>query len=179
MENHNEPLGGPQVIVEVDEAKIGRRKYNRGRIIQGQWVFGAVERISRRIFVIPIKDRSAATLIAIIQKHIAPGTIIHSDCWKGYSSLNELNYTHRTVNHSQNFVNPVTGVHTQNIERLWRDMRGALPRFGTSEKHYVHYLGEFIFKKQYEFNERISQFFKIMASLYPLTNLNNQSITDE
>ncbi|EFN88602.1 hypothetical protein EAI_12376, partial [Harpegnathos saltator] len=80
-------------------------KYNRGRIIQGQWVFGAIERISRRIFVIPIKNRSAATLFTIIQKYVAPGTIIHSYCWKGYNSLNELNYIHQTVNHSQNFVN--------------------------------------------------------------------------
>jgi len=91
-ENDNKPLGGPDIIVEVDEAKIGRRKYNRGRIIRGQWIFGVIERNSGRIFVIPIKDRSAITLTAIIQKHIAPGTIIHSDSWKGYNLLNQFNY---------------------------------------------------------------------------------------
>jgi len=31
-----------EVIVEIDEAKIGKRKYNCGRIIRGQWVFGAI-----------------------------------------------------------------------------------------------------------------------------------------
>ncbi|RLU14819.1 hypothetical protein DMN91_012706 [Ooceraea biroi] len=153
VENDRKLLGGPEIIVEVDEAKSGRRKYNRGRVIRGQWIFGTTERNSNRIFVIPIEDRSAATLTTIIRQHIAPGTIIHSDSWKGYTGLTEFNYIHRTVNHSQNFVDPTMGVHTQNIERLWRDMRAALPRFGTSQNHYMHYLAEFVFKKQYSFNE--------------------------
>jgi len=29
--------------MEVDEAKVGRRKYNRGWIIGEQWVFSAIE----------------------------------------------------------------------------------------------------------------------------------------
>lgn len=129
-------------------------------------------------FVISIENRSAITLTAIIQKHIAPSTIIHSDSWKGYNSLNKFNYIHWIVNQFTNFVDPVTGVHTQNIETLWRDMRTALPRFDTSEKHYTHYLAEFLFKKQYTYNEQIPQFFKIMACLYPLNN-SSQSVMDE
>lgn len=31
-------------MIKIDEAKIGKRKYNRGRIMQGQWVFGGIER---------------------------------------------------------------------------------------------------------------------------------------
>lgn len=49
-------------------------------------------------------------------------------------------------------------------------MRAALPRSGTSEKHYTHYLAEFLFTKQYTYNERILQFFKIIARLYSLIN---------
>ncbi|KAJ8966581.1 hypothetical protein NQ317_011999 [Molorchus minor] len=33
-------LGGPGKIAEIDEAKVGRKKYNRGRILEGQWIFG-------------------------------------------------------------------------------------------------------------------------------------------
>jgi hypothetical protein len=45
------------------------------------------------------------------------GTTIHSDEWAAYRSLrNNPNYIHLTVNHSINFVEPTSGVHTQNIE---------------------------------------------------------------
>lgn len=33
-------LGGSGKYVEIDEAKFGRRKYNVGRLVEGQWVFG-------------------------------------------------------------------------------------------------------------------------------------------
>ncbi|KYM98252.1 hypothetical protein ALC62_11050 [Cyphomyrmex costatus] len=76
------------------------------------------------------------------------------------------NYTHCTVNHAENFVDPHTGVHTQNIERLWRDMKSVLPRYGTSKAHYEHYLHEFMLKRYYSLQERIDVFFDIMTCFY-------------
>ena len=38
-------LGAPGVIVKVDEAKFGKRKYNKGSYREGQWVLGTVNRI--------------------------------------------------------------------------------------------------------------------------------------
>lgn len=43
MQNHKQ-IGGNNIIVEIDEAKFGRRKYHRGRLITGQWLFGGIER---------------------------------------------------------------------------------------------------------------------------------------
>ncbi|RLU25466.1 hypothetical protein DMN91_001622 [Ooceraea biroi] len=144
---HNEEqIGGPNVVVEIDEAKFGRRKYHRGRLITGQWLFGGVERHTGRFFVVPVKQRSSQILIPIVRRFIAPGTIILRDCWKAYNNLKNYNYIHCVVNHSENFVDPHTGAHTQNIERLWRDIRHGVPRYGTRDYHYVHYLAEFIFK---------------------------------
>ncbi|KAI5714690.1 hypothetical protein M8J77_012437 [Diaphorina citri] len=31
-------------VVEIDEAKFGRRKYNRGRVIDGKWLFEEIRR---------------------------------------------------------------------------------------------------------------------------------------
>lgn len=47
------------------------------------------------------------------KKYIRPGSIIHSDEWKGYDCIPNIpsyNYAHSTVNHSRNFVNPITGL---------------------------------------------------------------------
>ena len=60
-----------------------------------------------------------------------PGTKIISDHYASYVSVNEIhtlennpllidmNYTHEWVNHSRNFVDPITGAHTQRIEGVW------------------------------------------------------------
>jgi hypothetical protein len=61
LEGSSQKIGGPNKIVEIDESKIGRRKYNRGHPVQGQWVFGSVEQGSARTFLVPVLDR---TLIA-------------------------------------------------------------------------------------------------------------------
>lgn len=63
-EKHSEKLGGPGRIVEIDEAKIGRRKYNRGRVIRGKWIFEKYERETKKIFIVPVEDRTEETLLA-------------------------------------------------------------------------------------------------------------------
>ena len=113
------PIGGPGHIVEIDESKFGHRKYSRGRLLSGQWVFGGIDRETKDTFMIPVHDRTAATLIPIIQQYILPGTTIHSDEWASYNLIPPSTFQHLTVNHSINFVNPTTGVHTQTVESTW------------------------------------------------------------
>ena len=114
------PIGGEGKIVEIDETLICRRKYNRGRELCQVWVFGGIERETKKLFLVPLIDqrRDADTLIPLIKKYILPGTIIISDSWKAYSKLSELNNSHKIINHSENFVSPEDQqVHTKNIER--------------------------------------------------------------
>lgn len=173
LENKHQ-IGGNGIIVEIDEAKFGRRKYNRGRLITGQWLFGGIERHTKKMFVIPVPSRKSDVLLPLIRKYIAAGSIIYSDCWKAYDQIDKTIYQHGVVNHSKNFVDPDTGIHTQNIERLWRDIRGNIPRYGRREYHFEYYLAEFAFKRTFDFDKRLDAFFEIMSFVYPLNeNVNS------
>ena len=102
----------------MDETVLTKRKYNRGKLrAEQQWFFGGVVRgKSSECFLVPVAKRDAATLVPLIMKHVKPGSIIISDCWKAYGGIevvqNQLaesfDYTHFTVNHSENFVDPET-----------------------------------------------------------------------
>ena len=76
-----EKIGGIGKVVEIDESKFGRRKYYRGHRVEGQWIFGGIERGSGKCFLVPVEKRDTETLLAIIKEWIIPGTTIISDCW--------------------------------------------------------------------------------------------------
>ena len=110
-------IGGPGIIVEVDEFKFGKVKYEHGHSVKGVWILGGVERTSeRRIFLKVVPDRKRDTLLNILGRCIAAGSIVHTDLWRGYMGMETyLNVNHFTVNHSQNFKDSVTSVHTNTI----------------------------------------------------------------
>jgi len=86
-EKHSEKLGVPGRTVEIDEAKIGKRKYNRSRLVKGRWIFGGYERELKKIFIVLVEDRTEETLLACIKEWILPRITIVSDCWKSYNYL--------------------------------------------------------------------------------------------
>ena len=98
----------------MDEALFGRRKYHKGRAIPGKWIFGGVERHDKKkMFFVPVENRSQEVLEREIKKNIVDESIIISDCWAGYVNIEAHNgYTHMTVNHKENFVDPMSGAHT-------------------------------------------------------------------
>jgi len=99
-------IGGPGLTVEVDESKFGKRKYNKGRLVEGQWVVGGICRETKEVFLAPCpqKQRDAATLLTIINNHVNKQSTIITDCWRAYDQLNADSWAHLTVNHQYNFV---------------------------------------------------------------------------
>ena len=170
LEEESTQLGGPGEVVEVDESKFGKRKYNRERRVDGVWVFGGICCRTRQCFLVTVQDRKAETLIPIIQRYIKPGTKIITDCWSSYSSLERLGYVHGTVNHSYEFVNSETGDHTQNIESTWRTVKRSLPRGGTSQNLYNSYFAEFLFRRKYfQTDDKFLTFLDTIKNVYPPT----------
>ena len=118
-----EQIGGVGKEIVIDESKFGKRKYHRGKRVDGVWVFGGIERESKKCFFEIVEDRSANTLIPIIKRYVKPGSIILSDCWKAYSSLKEEGYTRLTVNHSVTFKNKENGACTNLTESTWNAVK--------------------------------------------------------
>lgn len=156
-------MGGPGHVVQIDESLFrGRRKYNRGRLLQadgvpgrmpnnhgqrveGPWVFGLLHAGTGELRLFHVDRRDAATLLPLIVENVAPGTTIWSDEWAAYAGIpacqdtpqnggGPMGYIHQSVNHSVNFVDPMTGANTQKLEREWERCKLKLMRLskGTS-----------------------------------------------
>ena len=144
-----EPIGGDNVEVEIDETKIGKRKFHRGKRVEGQWVFGGCQKDdSDKMFLVPVPCRTKDVLLPLIQRWILPGSVISSDCWKPYMSISNLpeNYTHRKVNHSIGFK-AEDGTCTNTIEGSWRHLKRSLPH-ATRQNDYAGYLAEYLYRKK-------------------------------
>ena len=165
--DQSQAIGGNGIEVEIDESKFGKRKYHRGHRVEGQWVFGGREKYDKsKIFMVPVPNRKAATLEAIIKQWIKPGTIIHSDCWKGYSKLAKMGYTHITVNHSKEFMNSETAACTNCIESEWRHAKISMPRYGVHKGLHAGYLAEFMWRRRYYKSDKFLQLISDVNSAY-------------
>lgn len=182
--------------IQIDESKFGKRKHNRGAHVEGVWVFGMVEAIKTdetyfayisdgqyeerpkykagKAFVCTVPNRSAATLLPIIQAYCARGTVIRSDGWSAYSRLHPsdiiredgstvpANYSgfyfrrHQVVNHSINFAtedqvrgNETEGlIHTNVIEGLWTPMKRFIHPRNRTVKDCPGKLLEFMWRRE-------------------------------
>ena len=75
-----------------------------------------------------------------------------SDEWSSYNQVASLSNVscHRTVNHSVNFVDPVTGVHINHIESYWNRVKYKFKRMkGCSKEMLGGYLDEFLWRERY------------------------------
>ena len=169
--DHPVQVGGMGKVVEIDESKFGRRKYNRGRYREGHWVFGGIERGSNNVFMVEVANRSAATLLPIIQQFVMPGTTVIWDEWRSYSRIPTLGMSHQTVNHSINFVDPTTGAHTQTIESTCSQVKGMMRKRGvmnTSEELFDTYLPEYLWKKKFKNGDPFFKIYEHIKEQYPL-----------
>lgn len=159
-------IGGINYTVEIDEAKFGKRKYNRGRVVEGQWVLGGICRETKESFLVPVQDRTAETLLSLIEKHVEKGSTIHTDCFKSYDRLEEAGYKHLTVNHSQNFVDPETSACTNTIESTWWAVRRGLPSRGATKKDFGLHLGEYMWRKKTAEEDPFLAFIEAVKKVY-------------
>ena len=130
-------------------------------------MLGGIERGTDKIFLVPVPQRDSATLIPIVQQYVRRGTTIYTDLWRAYDSLDQCGYVHGTVNHSQNFVDPVTGVHTNSIEGTWTHAK-KLKNHGTSENLFGSYLVEYMWRRRYGKETPFAHLINHITAIYPV-----------
>jgi hypothetical protein len=145
-------IGGPNLVVEVDETCVSRRKNNVGRVTPTVWMIGGITRSERfEMFLEIVENRSASVLEDVICRNVEIGTTIITDKWRGYLNLNNCGYIHKTINHSRNFVDPDDPeVHTQRIESRWNAFKRFLRTKGTNKKqNNGEYMIEYMYRKKF------------------------------
>ena len=114
--------------IEVDESYFGgARKGNRGRGAAGKVpVFGLLKR-GGKVYTQIIQDAKGSTLIPIIQKKVIPDSIVYSDCWRGYNTLDVTDFKHYRINHSKLFADKRN--HINGIENFWNQAKRHMRKF--------------------------------------------------
>lgn len=138
--------------------------------MEGHWIFGMFERDSKkfRLEICPDNKRDQITLLALLEKHVERGTIIYSDMWRGYHNIHLHGYFHRTVNHSVNFVDPLTQVHTNSVEANWRPLKNRLQRGGIGAQGKLsQHLCEYLWMRSHRDDDDIFlSFIKAISRIY-------------
>lgn len=138
-------------------------------MVKEQWILGIYDVTQKRGFISYIPNRSAQVLEALITEHVVRGTEIWTDQWRGYSNLQQLGYTHKTVNHSRFFRDPTTGVCTNHVEGYWSKLKQWLRRLGVMASPFLgEYIDQFLWNSVFGSSspERILQLTQQISQKY-------------
>jgi len=135
----------------LEEGILGRQRAKKALIVVAAQEDGnGIGRIRMR----QIADASADSLRPFLVSAIEPGTVIHTDGWRGYSSATAQGFVH-SVTKLKKYMEPASEllprVHRV-ISLLKRWLMGT-HQGAVSHKHLDYYLDEFTFR----FNRRRSQ----------------------
>ncbi|MDO5652081.1 MAG: IS1595 family transposase, partial [Moraxella sp.] len=123
------------------------RKGKRGRGAAGKTaVFGLLKR-GDRVYTAIVKDTKQATLMPIITSKIKPDSVVCTDSYKSYNTLDVSDFKHFRVNHSKEFTDKDNSKnHINGIENFWSQAKRILRKYNGIDKKNFH-----LFIKECEF----------------------------
>ncbi len=128
--------------VEADESYFGgHRKGQRGRGAAGKVpVFGLLKR-GGRVYVAVVPDCTATTLLPIIHEQVTPDSIVYTDSFRSYDSLDTSHFKHLRINHSLLFTEGRN--HINGIENFWNQAKRHMRKFnGVPKQNFYLFLKE-------------------------------------
>uniref|UniRef100_A0A915HIG2 ISXO2-like transposase domain-containing protein n=1 Tax=Romanomermis culicivorax TaxID=13658 RepID=A0A915HIG2_ROMCU len=91
--------------------------------------------------------------------------------WKAYNCLEDEGYEHMSVNHSLNFKDPESGVHTNGIESSWCAAKSSMSSAGRVKHHIAGNLARYMFNhrcRELKMDTTL-EFFRLAGQLYNAT----------
>ncbi len=141
-----------------------RQKY--GDRVVGPWVFGMIQRGTRKTRLFYVPDRKRATLYPLLFQFVKRESKICSDQWAAYATLGEFFDEHEWVNHSENFIDPEdNSIHTQTVERVWRECKARLlvKLRSVPVNHLQSHLDFFSFIYEFKYDSPFETFMKLLG----------------
>ena len=133
-------------VVELDESYFGGvRKGKRGRGAAGKVVvFGLLKR-GGKVYAKVVDNARTATLMPVIQRKVAPDSVVYTDSFSSYDALDVSQFHHVRVNHSVEFAQGRN--HINGIENFWNQAKRVLRKYnGIPKDNFPLFLKECEFR---------------------------------
>lgn len=126
--------------VDADECYFGGvRKDKRGRAATGKVpVFSLLRRGGREVLTTVIPNAKSKTLMPIIREKVHPESVVYTDRFTAYNTLDVFEFHHRRVNHRKTFVS-TCGHHINGIENFWSQAKRHMRRFNEIRKESLYW----------------------------------------
>lgn len=124
-------------IIEIDETPENWR----WGALSGTWVLGIISRETRKVLIVPIRDRGATDILPCIDRVIESGAWIITDGYNLYNYLDN-DYAHLVINKAQEGINNYDSnsdinINVNKIECTWKHFRDLLERHHSPQQTHV------------------------------------------
>lgn len=136
-------------VIELDESYFGGvRKGKRGRGAAGKVVVFGILKRGGRVYTKVVSDTRSTTLMPVIQRKIAPDSLVYTDSYRSYNALDVSGFRHERINHSLEFVQGKN--HINGIENFWNQAKRVLRKYnGIPRSTFPLFLKECEFRFNY------------------------------